>query len=115
MQTLRLLIRVVLPGFVAAILFYALWHFGPIGEGQAAQGKGKTQPKVYESGIVWETPKVVTPGDNGGPPSDAIILFDGKSMDAWKIDKQWIIEDGAATAASWARTKQPFGDCQLHV
>ncbi|HEY1066086.1 MAG TPA: hypothetical protein VGE52_08245, partial [Pirellulales bacterium] len=32
----------------------------------------------YKSGKVWPEPKVVTPGDAGKAPSDAIVLFDGK-------------------------------------
>jgi hypothetical protein len=69
----------------------------------------------YESGIVWKEPKQVTPGENGGPPSDAIVLFDGKNMDAWKGGEKWVIADGAATASSAVATKQAFGDCQLHL
>jgi hypothetical protein len=70
----------------------------------------------YESGIVWKEPTKVTPGENGGPPSDAIVLFDGKNMDAWNNGDKWKIEDGAAIAMKTAvSTKQPFGDCQLHV
>lgn len=76
---------------------------------------GAVQVKPYESGIIWAEPKVVTPGDNGGPPSDAIILFDGKNMDAWQGGEKWKIEDGAGIAASAVSTKQPFGDCQLHL
>jgi acetyl esterase/lipase len=80
------------------------------------QAKKKTnQPPVYESGIVWEEPKLVTPGVNGSAPSDAIVLFDGKSMDAWTGGAKWKIEDGAGIASSMVSTKQPFGDCQLHV
>jgi Domain of Unknown Function (DUF1080) len=81
---------------------------------EAAQ-KGKQQPKAYESGIIWAEPKMVTTGAPGTPPSDAIVLFDGKNMDAWKGAEKWVIEDGAGIASSVARTKQPFGDCQLHV
>jgi hypothetical protein len=69
----------------------------------------------YESGIIWAEPRRVTPGTNYGPPSDAIVLFDGKNMDAWKGGEKWVIEDGAAIASSFVSTKQPFGDCQLHV
>jgi hypothetical protein len=69
----------------------------------------------YESGIVWKEPKKVTPGDNGGPPSDAIVLFDGKNMDAWNGGEKWHIEDGAGVAGSVVSTKQSFGDCQLHI
>jgi len=71
--------------------------------------------KVYESGIVWEQPKQVTPGTNGSPPSDAIVLFDGKNMDAWVGGEKWPIEDGATTAKSFVKTKQAFGDVQVHV
>jgi hypothetical protein len=70
----------------------------------------------YESGIVWKEPKKVTPGENGGAPSDAIVLFDGKNMDSWNNGDKWQIEDGAAVAMKSAvSTKQSFGDCQLHV
>ena len=34
----------------------------------------------WTSGIQWEKPAVVNPGPVGGPPADAIILFDGKSV-----------------------------------
>ena len=34
----------------------------------------------WVSGMVWPEPKVVDPGPAGGPPSDAIVLFDGKDL-----------------------------------
>jgi hypothetical protein len=81
----------------------------------AGREGGAAQVREYNSGIQWEEPKVVTPGQNGGPPSDAIVLLDGKNMDAWKGGEKWRIEDGAAIASSFVSTKQSFGDCQLHV
>jgi Domain of Unknown Function (DUF1080) len=70
----------------------------------------------YISGIVWPEPPVVTPAENGGPPSDANVLFDGKNFDAWKgADKAKIDDDGGFTANARIETKQPFGDYQLHV
>jgi hypothetical protein len=70
----------------------------------------------YISGLIWPEPPVVTPGDNNGPPSDAIVLFDGKNFDAWKGgDKLKVDEDGGFTAKTGMETKQAFGDCQLHV
>jgi hypothetical protein len=72
--------------------------------------------KRYEDGIVWAEPKVITPGIDNGPPSDAIVLFDGKNFDAWKGADKWVIDpDGGTTAKSAVKTKQAYGDCQLHV
>jgi hypothetical protein len=71
----------------------------------------------FDDGIVWPEPKVVTPGNvDSAPPSDAIVLLGGKNLDAWKGAEKWKIDpDGAATAVSLIQTKQPFGDCQLHL
>src|SRR5687768_650443 len=70
----------------------------------------------YLSGKVWPEPKVVDPGPPGGPPSDAIVLFDGSSMSAWQGGEKWLVKDGFATVRGGGVTsKQSFGDCQLHV
>lgn len=68
------------------------------------------------SGINWPRPEVVDPGPVGGPPSDAIVLFDGKDLSEWTGDVQtWTIRDGYGIAGGTITTKRPFGDCQLHV
>ena len=70
----------------------------------------------YLSGLVWPEPPVIAPGENHGPPSDAIILFDGKNFDAWKGAEKWTVDDdGAFTVKGQLETKQGFGDCQLHI
>src|SRR6188472_4537427 len=70
----------------------------------------------YLSGIIWPEPPVITPGENNYAPSDAIVLFDGKNFDAWKGAEKWMVyDDGAFTAKGAIQTKQPFGDCQLHI
>src|SRR5213080_4014036 len=70
----------------------------------------------YKSGIVWPEPPVIDPGQPGGVPSDAIVLFDGKSLDQWENGEKWKIDGGVATAAGATLTsKEKFGDCQLHV
>ena len=71
----------------------------------------------YISGISWPEPPVITPGKtDSAPPSDAIILFDGKNFDAWKGADKWKIDDdGAFTVKGAIETKQGFGDCQLHI
>ena len=70
----------------------------------------------YKSGIVWPKPPVIDPGTIGGPPSDAVVLFDGKDMSGWKGGENWDVRDGYATANKNSITsKQSFGDCQLHL
>jgi hypothetical protein len=71
------------------------------------------------------TPQPVTPAANpGGAPADAVVLFDGKSTDAWVPEKGvWPIKDGAMTIPSRAGSggesnlvsKQSFGDVQFHL
>ncbi|MCX6877870.1 MAG: DUF1080 domain-containing protein [Verrucomicrobia bacterium] len=77
-------------------------------------------------------PPLVTPGtfstaeQPGRPPSDAIVLFDGTAatLDKWEADKnpaeptKWIVKDGAlqcVPGSGYIRSKDQFGDCQLHV
>ena len=50
----------------------------------------------WVSGIPWPEPKVVDPGPVGGPPSDAIVLFDGKRPVAWEGGENWPVKDGYA-------------------
>jgi hypothetical protein len=70
----------------------------------------------YLSGILWPEPAVVTPAADGGPPSDAVVLFGGRSFDAWDGAKGWEPDpDGGFTAKGAIRTKKGFGDCQLHL
>lgn len=71
---------------------------------------------------VWQPVPPVVAAPLGAAPSDAIVLFDGRSNAAWepvKADKAvWPIEDGALVVASKTtdiRTKQGFGDVQLHL
>jgi hypothetical protein len=66
-----------------------------------------------------DEPRVMNPGP---PPSDAIVLFDGKDLSQWKSDKdggpaKWQVKDGVATVngTGGISTKQGFGDCQLHI
>ncbi|MBA2117793.1 3-keto-disaccharide hydrolase [Bremerella alba] len=71
----------------------------------------------FKSGIEWPEPKVVTPGDKpADPPSDAIVLIGTEDLSAWNGGEKWKFEDGVATAAKGQiKTKQKFGDIQLHM
>jgi hypothetical protein len=56
------------------------------------------------------------------PPSDAIVLFDGKDLSHWRGSDggpaKWTVEDGYfATVAGtgYIHTQEVFGDVQLHI
>lgn len=88
------------------------------GVGAAAGSAGLTAAyqREYKSGIVWPEPPVVQPGTDGSPPSDAIVLFDGKDLSKWNGGENWEVKDGyAVVRKSDITTKEAFGDCQLHV
>jgi Domain of Unknown Function (DUF1080) len=83
------------------------------------------KPKHEDTEFYSPVPKVVTPGKNNiAPPSDAIVLFDGKNLD------QWVITDDTTKPANWKvenkiitvnknsgniQTRQSFMDYQLHL
>jgi hypothetical protein len=75
------------------------------------------QPREYKSGVVWPEPKVVTPGKTDSqPPSDAIVLFNGKDLSKWENGEKWDVKDGyAIVKGADITTKDSFGDYQLHV
>ncbi|MCB9208819.1 MAG: DUF1080 domain-containing protein [Ignavibacteriales bacterium] len=83
-------------------------------------GEEEGDPKLSE---VWDpVPKIVTPGENNTPPSDAIILFDGTNFNEWETtdgaEPKWQLVDGAMTVVKKTgsiKTKKSFGDCQLHI
>ena len=70
-------------------------------------------------------PPVVDPGPERPPvqpPSDAIVLFDGKSLSQWQSQDgspaKWVVRDGYVEVAPGAGpilTRRGFGDVQLHI
>lgn len=70
-------------------------------------------------------PPLVTPGraaEPVPPPSDAVVLFDGSGVGAWRSRAGgaagWVVRDGAMEAvpgAGYVYTRQAFGDVQLHI
>ncbi len=65
-------------------------------------------------------PRKVNPGLpllNEAPPSDALVLFDGKDLSQW-VNPHWKVENGyveIVPRSGRLLTKEKFGDCQLHV
>lgn len=70
-------------------------------------------------------PAVVTPGMTatdtaaGTAPSDAVVLFDGTNLDAFRTGggaAAWKVENGIASVQGGdLHTRKDFGDCQLHL
>jgi hypothetical protein len=95
--------------------------------GSTAQQAAAPAAAKPEDTEVWEpVPKVVTPGaNNTAPPSDAIVLFDGKNLDEWvstadKSPARWNVEDGVLTVnkakgVGNIETERTFKNYQLHV
>ncbi len=103
---------------------------------QPAPPEGYTDTPIIP-GQIWHVhdkyrprPALVKPADKlGDAPADAVVLFDGKSLDAWQTagKKQedgtpkpagWKVEDGAMVAVGGSgsiETREEFGDCQLHI
>jgi hypothetical protein len=77
----------------------------------------RPQPTVVDpgTGVPPETP--------GKPPADAIVLFGGSDLSAWKGQKSggaapWKVENGyfeVVPKSGGIETKQAFGDVQLHI
>lgn len=85
---------------------------------------GEEPTKPEETEFYEPVPPTLVPGLNGASPSDAVVLFDGSSLDGWISAKDstaaaWHLnKDGSMTVADKTgdiQTKQNFGDVQLHI
>ena len=94
---------------------------GAISVSLYAQVRTGGDPKLSE---VWQPePRVVTPGKTSqDPPSDAIVLFNGKDLSQWQSakggDAKWKLQDEymqVVPGTGIIQTKKAFGDCQLHI
>jgi hypothetical protein len=107
--------------------------------GQAVDRKNRTSPVGYEDtpmlpGQPWRVhdikrppPAEVTPGAKpGDPPSDAVVLFDGKDLGKWQTPAKdgvaaaprWKVRDGYVEVAGGTGdlvSKEKFGSCQIHI
>jgi hypothetical protein len=100
---------------------------GPTGPGPTVPAGGRVTGARWNPADteVWEpVPNVVTPGaTDSAPPSDAIVLFDGKNLDQWVSTKDkspagWTVADGIVTVnkpAGNIETKRSFKNYQLHI
>ena len=91
---------------------------------QAASTLAAQEAKPQDTEVWQPVPKVVAPGNTvGAPPSDAVVLFDGKNLDQWvsvrdKSPAKWTVADGVVTVnkpAGDIETRRTFTNFQLHV
>ena len=83
------------------------------------------KPKPEDTEVWSPVPKVITPGKNpGDPPSDAIVLFNGKDLSQWVSTNDttkaagWTLDNGLLRVNKTAgdiQTKSRFRDFQLHI
>jgi len=111
-------------------------------KGQNAKSKYRTSPVGYSDtpalpGQKWRVhdidrprPRIVTPATApGSPPSDAVVLFDGKDLSQW-IGREkprngakegapgWKVQNGYVEVVGGSGdlvSKEKFGDAQFHV
>lgn len=94
-----------------------------ISSGALAQGQPRELMDSKATEVWANKPKKITAGSTGTEaPSDAIVLFDGKDLSKWTTqsgaDAAWVVKDGAATVSKGGgdiKTRQVFGDMQLHI
>ena len=90
------------------------------------QGAAQTAMKPADTEVRAPVPAVVTPGaSDSAPPSDAMVLFDGKNLDEWVLTRdkspaRWIVADGVLTVnkargVGNIETKRSFRNYQLHI
>ncbi len=107
------------------ILFCAVAASNMLSAQEEFPRPGKMKPDMSEFWL--PQPELVTPGniasDEPVPaPSDAVVLFDGKDLSAWKSSRdgeaEWIVSDGVFTVNKGKgdiETKIHFNDFQLHL
>jgi hypothetical protein len=95
----------------------------PLGAQQTTQDT-QTKPRPEDTEVWQPVPKVVTPATEcNAPPSDAIVLFDGRNVDEWvnvkdKAPALWDVHDGVMTvnkAGGSIETRRRFRNYQLHI
>jgi len=84
----------------------------------------QTTPPCAQHARDCPAPPVVRPAPAGAPvapPSDAVLLFDGKDLSQWRSNggpAKWKVENGYVEVAAGSgaiETAEGFGDVQLHV
>ena len=113
--------RAAVGAFVGAVLFGSA---SALAQQAATSVSPSPAPKPQDTEQWKPVPPVVTPGaTDAAPPSDAIVLFDGKNLDQWvntkdKAPAGWKVADGVITVDKRAgniETRKSFRNFQLHL
>jgi len=113
-----------------AMVLYALLVSIPSASQAGAPGDNVVSPPT----IPWAIhdvnrplPAVIDAGASsaqppGRPPSDAVVLFDGKDLSHWRAANggpaKWKVENGyveVVKGSGYMHSQEAFGDCQVHV
>lgn len=114
-------------------LFAVAFASSSVAATATAQTPAKPVNHLADSLLTWPIhsrqrplPPIVTPRGNASapPPSDAIVLFDGRNLSQWTsagkpgFPAPWKVRNGYVEVVAKSgdiQTRQSFGDVQLHV
>lgn len=112
---MKTMLKITLPvAFLIAALAVAL--------GVAAMSRSNQEPEPFPP--PKNEPAIVTAGKtDSDPPSDALVLFDGKDLSRWRSvntggEAKWKVKGGYVEVVAGTgdiATRDEFGDCQLHL
>ncbi len=110
---------------VLAAVVTTLAMFHPSGMVMAEEPAAVLGRRWKQHSMTQPKPPVVAGQGSAGlaaPPADAVVLFDGKSLDKWVSDggepAAWAVRDGffeIKPEAGSIQTRESFGDIQMHI
>ncbi len=134
-KTLLILPSFAFTGLLAVVFFATTTNIQ--GQDASAKQSGRSSPPGYTDGPMlpgqkWRVHDIARPlprvvdASPGRPPSDAIVLFDGKDLSQWEARAQngvakpagWKLENDHALCVPGAGdliSKQKFGNAQYHI
>ena len=107
------------------VILVCLMGWGFIHHGLHRSSRAQAAPDWLAHDMDRPRPQVVSPAPQQlpvPPPQDAIVLFDGTTLDQWRSQDGgpagWKVENGAMISvpnSGYVFTARPFGDVQLHL
>jgi hypothetical protein len=112
--------------YLSIVSMYVITSFAQQEQTQQAAQNRPSQWDPRSTEWYYPVPEKITPGQYSKPPSDAIVLFDGANLSQWESANrnnpggiaEWKVQNGeliVVPGKGTIRTKEYFGDCQLHI